>query len=278
MQVLVVGGCGYIGSSVVQKLKNEHNNLVSVVDLIDGDGRRYQDLTPDEICEFDVVVWLAGHSSVSKAISDPVGALRNNLVDLYEFGRKLSAEQVMIYASSASVYNRPDASLAFETDELRPPLNVDDLSKKWFDEIVLQLGCQTYGLRFGTVSGLSPNMREDLIINAMVKSGLQNGYVTVRNESKWRSILGITDLFQAINSIKNECPEAGIYNVASESATIGEIGNRVATVLGVPLKIESSDGTYNFQISTIKLQKCTTWRPMETVESLSADLLRALSL
>lgn len=278
MQVLVVGGCGYIGSLVVQKLKNDQNNLVSIVDLIDGDGRRYQEIAPDEIREFNVVVWLAGHSSVAKSVSDPVGALRNNLVDLYEFGRKLAKEQMMIYASSASVYNRPDASVAFETDELQPPINAYDLSKKWFDEIVRQLDCQTYGLRFGTVSGLSPNMREDLIVNAMVKSGLQNGYVTVRNELKWRSILGTSDLFRAINYVKNECPETGIYNVASESATIGEIGNRVATVLGVPVRIESSDGTYNFQISTKKLQERTSWRPLETVESLSADLLSALSV
>lgn len=277
VRILIIGGYGYIGSRVHEYLQfGMPTWVIDVVDQARG-GLRYQDLTQDYISKFETIIWLAGHSSVSQAIADPVGALRNNLVDLFEFGLNLKKNQIFIYASSASVYNRPDTSLAVETDELHTPLNAYDLSKKWFDEISIKLAAQTYGLRFGTVSGMSPNIRTDLIVNAMVNSGLQNGYIMVGNEFNMRSILGISDLARAIEAILNERPKIGIYNVASESATIGEIGQRVADALGVPVKTAPSDGTYNFQIATTKLEKCTTWRSTETVESLVADLCIGLT-
>lgn len=273
VRILIIGGSGYIGSKVVAYLKsNMPNSEIVCCDVATAGGGRYQDLTQDYIEVFDSIIWLAGHSSVLQAVTDPVGALRNNLVDLFEFGLKLNQGQIFIYASSASVYNRSDKSLAVETDELQTPLNAYDLSKKWFDEISTNLAAQTYGLRFGTVSGMSPNMRTDLIINAMVSSALQNGSIKIKNEFSMRSILGISDLAHAVKSVLVECPEIGIYNVASESATIGEIGQRIADVLGVPVNFAPSDGTYNFQVSTRKLEKYTSWRSTETIESLVADL------
>jgi UDP-glucose 4-epimerase len=278
VRLVIIGGCGYIGSKL-HAFFNVHrpNHAIDVVDEASQNRIRYQQLSQNYLSDFDAVIWLAGHSSVSQAITDPVGALRNNLVDLYEFGRLLRPEQVFIYASSASVYNRTDSSRARETDELHTPLNAYDLSKKWFDEISPKLTSQTYGLRFGTVSGMSPNMRLDLIVNSMVNSGIKNSYISVKNETNWRSILGIEDLVTAIDVIINERPETGIYNVASESATIGEIGSRISRVLGVPLGFESGEGTYNFQISTSKLEEHTTWRPTQTIEMISESIYKGLT-
>jgi nucleoside-diphosphate-sugar epimerase len=278
MRIVVVGGRGYIGSALVEYLQTNKGLLITIVDEKGGNFNSYQHLSVESLSNIDVVVWLAGHSSVAQSIADPVGALRNNLVDLYEFGRMLRSEQVFIYASSASVYNRLDSSLAVETDRLNTPLNAYDLSKKWFDEISLQLNTKVYGLRFGTVSGVSPVMRSDLIINSMVKSGIANGYINVKNEINNRSVLGVKDLISAVNTILFERPEVGIYNVASESSTIGEIGRRVARVLGVQLITKPSDGTYNFQVSTKKLESNTSWRPRETVESITQELLKGVML
>ena len=278
MRLVIIGGYGYIGSKLHAYFNvRRPKYAIDVVDVATQNGNRYQQLSREDLSEFDAVIWLAGHSSVSQAIADPVGALRNNLVDLYEFGRLLRPDQIFIYASSASVYNRPNSSLAKETDELHTPLNAYDLSKKWFDEISPKLVSQTYGLRFGTVSGMSPNMRLDLIVNSMVNSGIKNKCISVKNETSWRSILGIEDLVTAIDAILHERPESGIYNVASESATIGEIGRRISTVLGVPLEFESGEGTYNFQISTSKLEEHTTWSPTQTIEVISKSICKGLS-
>jgi len=124
---------------------------------------------------------------------------------------------------------------------------------------------------------MSPNMRWDLIVNSMVNSGIKNSCISVKNETSWRSILGIEDLVTAIDAIVSEQPESGIYNVATESATIGEIGHRISLVLGVPLKMESGEGTYNFQISTSKLEKNTSWSPTQTIETISESIYKGLT-
>jgi len=110
MRIVIIGGYGYIGSKLKAYFNFHRSNYeIDVVDIANQNGIRYQQLSQSYLSDFDVVIWLAGHSSVSQAIADPVGALRNNLVDLFEFGRLLQSEQIFIYASSASVYNRPDS-------------------------------------------------------------------------------------------------------------------------------------------------------------------------
>ena len=273
MHLLVIGGRGYIGSFLVEQWLNHSNFSIEVIDQQGQDGVRYQDLSRHFLDKFDSVIWLAGHSSVSQSLADPVGALSNNLVDLYELTLKMKSSQCFVYASSASVYNRQSDSIAIETDDLGLSLNAYDLSKKWFDEISQTIPCSVYGLRFGTVSGPSPKFREDLIVNAMTLSALRNNVVQVRNGGMWRSVLGINDLVSAIGTVLAQKPNAGIYNVASFSATIGDIGKRISEAMGVPLQIEDGEGTYNFRVSTEKLEQ-VGWRASETLESIIDNITK----
>jgi nucleoside-diphosphate-sugar epimerase len=48
-------------------------------------------------------------------------------------------------------------------------------------------------LRQGTVSGYSPRMRFDLIVNTMYKNAIVNGKLTVNNPSIWRPIIDVRD-------------------------------------------------------------------------------------
>jgi UDP-glucose 4-epimerase len=267
MKILIVGGKGYIGSFLVEQWINHKDFDVAMIDQLGSNGVKYQSLSSAELCKFDSIVWLAGHSSVRQSLDDPVGTLSNNLVDLYEFGLKLESSQEFIYASSASVYHRTSNEIASETDELGSSLNTYDLSKKWFDELAQSLPCKTYGLRFGTVSGPSPKFRDDLIINAMTISALRHQEVRIQNGGMWRSILGINDLVSAVSQILSEKPNPGVYNVASFSSTIEDIGTQIGLLLSVPLQINEGTGTYNFRISTHKLESIG-WKATETLDSI----------
>lgn len=127
-------------------------------------------------------------------------------------------------------------------------------------------------LRFGTVSGYSSNLRRDLIINAMTLDALDFGIVQIRNGSKYRSVLGIGDLTTAIRTLLLESPPPGVYNVASESASIDEIGSRVAARLSTETdrvdEIDSGLSGYSFRLSTKKLERLTSWRPTLTIEDI----------
>ncbi len=52
-------------------------------------------------------------------------------------------------------------------------------------------------LRKGTISGYSPRMRLDLIVNTMFKSALCDGAITINNPTIWRTILAIEDAISA---------------------------------------------------------------------------------
>jgi len=90
---------------------------------------------------------------------------------------------------------------------------------------------QIYGLRFGTVNGFSRNFRNDVMINSMVFNALSNGKIFVTNHS-------INDLFNAISVIieAGTSKNSGIYNLNSFNSTVGEIGEMVSKIIGVPIE------------------------------------------
>ncbi len=83
-------------------------------------------------------------------------------------------------------------------------------------------------LRKGTISGYSPRMRFDLIINTMFKSAMKDRTITVNNPSIWRPILSIEDAATAyIRAIEANHKISGIFNIASGNYTVGEVGDLV---------------------------------------------------
>ena len=110
-KLLLLGGTGYIGSRLYQYLASR-GVAVDTVDLefrgnrINPDNIRmdYRDLTAQFLSAYDVVVLLAGHSTVAQSLRDPYGAFENNLVKFAHLLGKLAGQR-FIYASSSSVYS-----------------------------------------------------------------------------------------------------------------------------------------------------------------------------
>ena len=73
-------------------------------------------------------------------------------------------------------------------------------------------------LRKGTVSGYSPRMRFDLIINTMFRNASAEHVITVNNPSIWRPILSIEDAATAyIRAVEAnyKCPEFSMSRPAT---------------------------------------------------------------
>ena len=83
-------------------------------------------------------------------------------------------------------------------------------------------------LRKGTISGYSPRMRFDLIINTMFKNAMRDHVITVNNPSIWRPILSIEDAATAyIRAVEANHEISGIFNIASGNYTVGEVADLV---------------------------------------------------
>jgi len=225
MNCLILGSNGYIGSRLYQHLSSIHN-VVGVdinwftpkVNSID-----YNTIEKHYIDKFDIIILLAAHSSVKMCDGPIQSSWKNNVTNFINLINKCNSNQLILYASSGSVYSAQNTCNSFI------PVNYYDLTK-----YVLDLHAEKYtrklniiGLRFGTVNGFSPNLRKELMINSMVESALQKKFIEINNVSINRPILGISDLVRSIEHMLLK-PIPGIYNLCSFNTTVQSIANDVA--------------------------------------------------
>jgi nucleoside-diphosphate-sugar epimerase len=278
-----VGGTGYIGSRLYRHLRasgfDTHTvDLETYGNYVNPDNLNtdYRSLSRAFLQEFDALVMLAGHSSVSMAINDATGCLDNNLMRFVELTTKLSPHQKLIYMSSASVYGNSPGRTSQEEGSTFAPVNIYDISKYALDLCAPLADVRWYGLRLGTVCGFSPSLRADLMVNAMCWSAVNEGEVRVFNGNTWRSILGISDLCRAIvNVLAMEDAPIGVYNVGSFNDTAENVGATVAGLLSVPLvkrEVPRADQHYNFKLGTRKFESTFGFEFMESVETIVGEL------
>ena len=272
--ILLIGDSGFIGS----RLKPA---LLSRGHIVDGWDRGfystylqfdYKNLPPSFLSNYDVVILLAGHSSVPMAEYDPVGSFKNNVVNFHGLLTKLRPDQALFYASSGSCLNgvlrQPD-----EEAELRPPTCHYDMQKQTIEQIARLSGKKTYGLRFGTLAGYSKNPRLELMINSMYCDALDRGEVRASNLTKSRAILGLSDLCRGISRMLEVKAPPGIYNMASFTSQIGDIAGKVVSLTGGKLvTLPPDDKCYDFKMITNKFEETFDFKFQDSVESIIEDL------
>lgn len=270
MNILVIGGKGYIGSYLLPHLKSTGLR----VDCFGDRSNDYNKLTSEFLKQYDNIILLAGHSSVQMCIGDVRSPWHNNVRNFINLVEKTSVDTRIIYASSASVYGNLNTGTSLEKNMSLDILNNYDLTK-----ITLDIAAQKFiaegrlivGLRFGTVNGGASVIRRDLMINAMVYTARNEGKITVTNKHINRSILSIKDLSRAVERII--CQDKwgfnpGMYNLASFTSTVEEISSYISKKLGIEIIDKGdTDGVYNFSINTSKMCDTYNFEFKETIES-----------
>jgi UDP-glucose 4-epimerase len=276
LEVLIIGGCGYTGRVLLDSLSHSHN-----VDSIDLEwfGRVERNIVLDaaEIAEgyypinnYDVVILTAGHSSVSMCLNDRRGAFNNNVMNFEGILSQIQDHQKFIYASSSSVYS--GISFANEEDYNSHPLTMLDCTKRMIDDLASISGKNFYGLRFGSVNGYSPNLRSDLVVNAMQRSAINEGKVYLSNPQAVRPVLGTYDLCTAVYNIIESDSHPGIYNLCSLNATMEEIAEGVAYKYNAEIVQVSSDPTFSMSMSSDKFETTYKVRFDDTLEEILNSL------
>ncbi len=131
-----------------------------------------------------------------------------------------------------------------ENSEISPTAPYS-LSKKLAEELLREMAspsfCPTF-LRKGTVFGLSPRMRYDLVVNVFTRNAWESGRLTVQAGGEmWRPLLDIQDAAEAyINAL--ELPEDVIrgraFNVLHKNYRILELAHWTKHVLRDKKRIE----------------------------------------
>jgi nucleoside-diphosphate-sugar epimerase len=226
--------------------------------------------------DYDVIICMAGHSSVPMCEHSPIRSWCNNVTNFRNLCDTLRKDQKLIYASSASVYGKA-TGISTENSSINfNVLNHYDLQKITIDLIAnkyISEGKNIIGLRFGTVNGCSPNTRKDLMINSMIMSSHKSGQINVKNFHIRRAILGINDLCNALEFIISSDVKSGQYNLSSFNSTVQHIADIIKSYTGAEI-IKGMDDkvTYDFELSTEKFKNETGFIFKDTVESLIEGL------
>lgn len=272
MNILLIGSNGYIGSELYKKLLENYN--VTGIDINwygtinDSISMDYKNIDSSFLKQFDSIILLAGHSSVKMCDGPIQASYKNNVYNFLNLVKNCSKHQVIIYASSGSIYTHND-------DNLFLPTNNYDLTK-----YVLDLHSQQFmkektiiGLRLGTVNGHSPNLRNELMINAMVKSAITEKKIHINNIKVRRPILGINDLINGINKILLN-PVTGIYNLCSFNNTVEGIAKDISNKLSVPIQYgNDTNNPYDFYFDNIKFEQTFNYKFTDSISTIVEDLL-----
>lgn len=259
MKNLIIGA-GYLGSAIQSYIGGDFCDWKFNKD--------YGDLTKEELRPYDNIIYVAGHSSVPQCLADPYRAWDNNVTKLKQLLDNIQA-QVFIYASSGAVYNK--CQNVTEDNRVFNLTNILDLTKFTFDQIALLSGKNYYGLRFGTVAGWSPKMRSDLMINKMY-ANRDTLSVKIANPKIRRAILATSDLVRAIKAIIDKPINPGIYNLASFTKTVDEIGKEVAERLGVRVEYLPDTLAYDFDMDVNKFRNLYNFQFKGTIENILQGL------
>ena len=293
MKILIAGGAGYIGSIVAPKLL-ERGYDITVVDLLWFGNKLPKgvkvleknifDISVEQLSGFDQVIFLGGLSNDPMAEFSPKdNFIQNSSAPAYLcYIAKKAGVKRFIYAGSCSVYGYTVNKLY---DEESPAIcsYAYGISKLQGEHSVVQMMDDTFSViafRQGTVSGYSPRMRLDLVVNTMFKASIQNNEIIINNPSIWRPILSIQDAASAyVRAVEANYDISGVFNIASGNYTVGEIGDLVKTTieekmnLDIKLNIRTIQDYRNYKVSYNKAMDILSYKPMHNIGEIVSDLI-----
>lgn len=295
MKILIAGGGGYIGSRVSPYLAR-HGHEITVLDafwfgnhlhksepVVDSIKKDIFEIDEHLLKGFDQVIFMAGLSNDPMAEYSPgKNFIFNAAAPAYlAYLARNSGVRRFIYADSCSVYGFTDGREI--TEEFRPysqyPYSV---SKLQGGAAVMQLQDDKFSvicLRQGTVSGFSPRMRLDLIVNTMHMKALKDGKITINNPNIWRPILAMSDAEEVyLQTIGAPYELSGVFNVCSKNFTVGEVADIVEKHFAkkhgtkIQKEIKNIKDYRNYRVSNKKARDVLGIKFMGSVKSILDEL------
>lgn len=286
MRTLVTGHKGYLGYHVVADLLAAGHGVRG----IDADWFRACDfpnypsdqavraipaITKDirvleerDLEGFDAVIHLAGLSNDLLGDLDPELTFEINHKASVRLARQAKSAGVsrMVLASSCSVYGAGGEDMIDENALLRPQTAYARSKLDMETDIASLAGagfCPVF-LRGGTIYGLSPRIRFDLVVNNLTAWATATGRVLLKSDGRaWRPLTHVRDMASAFAAMLEQ-PLGKIrgqaYNVAitSQNFRIVEIARLIAAHLPecrIEFQRAGNRDTRNYRVSGEKLTR-----------------------
>jgi nucleoside-diphosphate-sugar epimerase len=289
MKILVTGGCGYIGTNLVNSLLFE-GHTVSVIDtqwfgnkllkhkrlkIIKSDIRK---LDFKYFKNITTVIHLANIAN------DPSVELNQNLswqvnVEASKYicdaAVKAGVKQI-IFGSSGSVYGIKKERKVIEEMDL-VPISIYNKTKMIAERIFMsyQNDLKVHIIRPATVCGYSDRMRLDLTVNLLTFQALSNKLMTVFGGNQIRPNIHINDMVRVyMHFINRPSIKSGSFNAGFENLKIIEIAEKIQSKIKAEIKILKSNDVRSYRLDSTKLIN-TNFNPEYNVDHAIDQLVDA---
>ena len=230
MKILVTGGAGYKGTVLVRKLLEQGYKVTLLDNFMYGyepvmhlaTNRNLEIIKHDirngipGLQKYDVVFHLAGISGFPACASNPHSAQLINVEAARLIERDLAPGQMLINASTTSLYGKSGEPCDEETAV--DPVSTYALTKLAAEKIFHEKP-NVVSLRFATVFGFSTRMRMDLMINDFVYKAVKEKVIVLFDSFAKRTFIHVEDAADCyIFTMKNfGRMKDGIYNAGGNS-------------------------------------------------------------
>jgi nucleoside-diphosphate-sugar epimerase len=268
MNILMTGGCGYIGTVLTEKLLADGHKL-KVIDtqwfgnhlkahpnlsVLKEDIRNIDDIDLNQI---DTVLHLANIANDPAVELNPTLSWEVNVLAAQQLADKAVRNGVkhFVYASSGSVYGVKDEPHVTE-DLTLVPISVYNKTKMVAERVLLSYKdkMQVHCIRPATVCGISPRMRLDVSVNMLTFQALKNNKITVFGGNQTRPNIHIKDMVRVYQHfVNNSVIESGCYNAGFENISILDIAEMVKNKLGAEIIISESNDPRSYRQNSEKL-------------------------
>lgn len=268
MNILITGGCGYVGTVLTQKLLQDGHQVTVVDTQWFGNNLKFhpnlkilkhdiRDIDKIPLEGIEVIQHLANIANDPGVELNPTLSWEVNVLagqQLADRAIRAGVKQ-LIFASSGSVYGVKDEPQVTENLSL-VPISVYNKTKMVAERVFLsyQGEIQVHCVRPATVCGWSPRMRLDVSVNMLTLQALKNGRITVFGGQQTRPNIHIQDMVRVYQHFlaKPDIP-SGCYNAGFENISILEIAERVIEKIPAEIVVTESNDPRSYRQNSDKL-------------------------
>jgi nucleoside-diphosphate-sugar epimerase len=299
--ILVTGGAGYIGSTLVPGLL-EAGHRVTVVDnfmfrqnslnhvchhpafaVVRADIRD-QSVMARLLKDADIVIPLAALVGAPLCRMDPVGATTTNHDAIVMMLKKLSKLQIVLMPTTNSAYGTGDENnFCTEESPLRP-ISLYAKEKVAVERALMQHP-NAISFRLATAFGMSPRMRIDLLVNDFTYRAVHDRFVVLFESSFKRNYVHVRDVSRVFqHGIANfERMKGQIYNVGLSDANLSKkelcehIRAQIPDFVYLEAPVGKDPDQRNYIVSNAKIE-ATGYKPAVSLDAGIAELIKGYAM
>jgi nucleoside-diphosphate-sugar epimerase len=268
MNILLTGGCGYIGTVLTRSLLEDGHD-VCVVDTqwfgnhlashprltVLRQDTRNVDAIP--LAGVDSVIHLANIANDPGVELNPTLSWEVNVLAAQQLADRAVRAGVkqFLFASSGSVYGIKDEPQVTE-DLTLVPISTYNKTKMVAERVLLSYAdhLRVQCIRPATVCGYSPRMRFDVSVNMLTWQALNGGRITVFGGAQTRPNIHIEDMVDVYRHFLGSPGIAsGCYNAGFENISILDIAERVRRKVPADIVVSASNDPRSYRQNSDKL-------------------------